>query len=149
MSYKENTPDHILKLIDLANVKGVKIKYLKREKLDKFTGNRPHNGVVLKSEYRDYHYVKRFEAFSNKFVSKQTGNLVILLDQIVDPQNLGSIIRTSFFLGVDHMLVNKKNKPPISAAVGKVSSGASECCELYAIKNIKSFLRGKFIPITF
>jgi 21S rRNA (GM2251-2'-O)-methyltransferase len=142
MSFKDNTPDQVQKLIELANAKNVKIKYLKRDKLDKFTGNRPHNGVVLKTEYRDYHYIRHFDAFKNKFVSKQTGNLLILLDQIVDPQNLGSIIRTSFFLGVDHILANKKNKSPISAAVGKVSSGASECCELYAVKNIKVFLKG-------
>jgi 21S rRNA (GM2251-2'-O)-methyltransferase len=143
IGFKDNMPDHIQKLIEFAQIKNVKVKYLKREKLDRFTGNRPHNGVVLKSDFRVYHYIKRFEGFQGKYISKQVGNLIVLLDQIIDPQNLGSIIRTSLFIGADHIMLNKKNKPPISAAVSKVSSGASECVELHAIKNIKSFLKGK------
>jgi 21S rRNA (GM2251-2'-O)-methyltransferase len=62
------------------------------------------------------------------------------LDQIVDPQNFGSIIRSSFFLGSDAILVNRKNRPPISSAVCKVSSGASECTELFAVKGVRDFL---------
>jgi len=108
MSYKENTPDQIQKLIDLAKEKNIKVKYLVKEKLDKFTGSRPHNGLVLKTEPRDYIYVSKFSGFSDKFITKKEGNLIVLLDQIVDPQNFGSIIRSAFFLGADHILVNKK-----------------------------------------
>lgn len=107
--------------------------------MDKFTGNRPHNGVILKSYPREYKAIREFKQFSDS-LGKRNGNLVILLDQIIDPQNLGSIIRSAVFLGADHVLVNKKNKPPISAAVAKVSSGASECIQLGAVRTIKPFL---------
>ena len=96
--------------------------------------------MVLKTDPRDYIYISQFDMFREKFITKEKGNLIILLDQIVDPQNLGSIVRSSFFLGVDKILLNKRNKPSLSSAVSKVSSGASECVEMYAVKNIKNFI---------
>lgn len=139
MSYKQNTPIHIERIVDLAKAKNIKIKYLTAIKMDKFTGDRPHNGLVLKSESRDYLFVKSFDAFKT-ILQKPKGNFFILLDQIVDPQNLGSIIRTAFYLGTDGILLNKNNKPPLGATVCKVSSGASECLDLYSLKSVKTFL---------
>ena len=140
MNFRENTPDKIMKIVEIAQSKNIKIKWLTREKLDKFTGGRPHNGLVLKSHPRDYVYIKSFAPFAEKFINKPEGNLLVLLDQIVDPQNFGSIIRSAFFLGSDALLMNKNNKPPISSTVCKVSSGASECIDLFAVKNIRKFL---------
>lgn len=152
MNYKDNTPDHIQKLINLAKNKNVSVKYLVKviyiffifqDKLEKFTGNRPHNGCVLKGETRDYVSLKSFDYFLANQLKKPKGNLIVLLDQIVDPQNFGSIIRSAFFLGADYVMVNRIRKTPISAAVAKVSSGASECMDLYSVRNIKTFLSGK------
>jgi 21S rRNA (GM2251-2'-O)-methyltransferase len=140
MNFRENTPDNVQRIIELAQSKNVKVKYLVRDKMDRFTGGRPHNGLVLKSQPREYIFVSNFGTFVEKFVHKKEGNLLILLDQIVDPQNFGSVIRSAFFLGSDAVLMNKNNKPPLSATVCKVSSGASECLDLFAVKNIRKFL---------
>jgi predicted rRNA methylase len=140
MNFRENTPDKIKRIIDIAQSKNIKVKWLTRDKLDKFTGGRPHNGLVLKSQPRDYVYIKSFAPFAEKFINKPEGNLLVLLDQIVDPQNFGSVIRSAFFLGSDALLMNKNNKPPISSTVCKVSSGASECIDLFAVKNLRKFL---------
>ena len=140
MNFRENTPDNVQRIIELAKSKNVKVKYLVRDKMDRFTGGRPHNGLVLKSQPREYIYVSNFSTFVEKFVHKKEGNLLILLDQIVDPQNFGSVIRSAFFLGSDAVLMNKNNKPPLSATVCKVSSGASECLDLFAVKNMRKFL---------
>lgn len=115
--------------------------------MEKFTGNRPHNGAVLKSESRDYLSVNTFEHFRKSYIKKQKGNLIVILDQIVDPQNFGSILRTGFFLGVDHIMVNRIRKTPISAGVAKVSSGASECMDLFSLRNLKYFLSGIFLNL--
>lgn len=87
--------------------------------------------------------MSNFNTFLEKFKKKDTGNLIVVLDQIVDPQNFASIVRSAFFLGVDFIMINKVNKPPLSSTVSKVSSGASECTDLFSIKNIKNFLGGK------
>jgi 21S rRNA (GM2251-2'-O)-methyltransferase len=86
--------------------------------------------------------MSNFNNFLEKFRKKENGNLIVVLDQIVDPQNFGSVIRTAFFLGADFIMLNKLNKPPISSTVSKVSSGASECVDLFSIKNLKNFLTG-------
>ena len=41
-------------------------------------------------------------------------------------------------------MVNRIRKTPISSGVAKVSSGASECMDLFSLKNIKHFISGKF-----
>ena len=141
-NFKENIPDHVQKILDLAKTKDAKVKYTSRDRLDKITGGRPHNGVVLKSDIRDYIYINNFAYLeNNKFIPKGEGNLFILLDQIVDPQNFGSVIRSAVFLGADAILLNRKNRPPSSATVCKVSSGASECVDLFAIKSLRPFLK--------
>lgn len=56
---------------------------------------------------------------------------MLFLDQITDPQNLGSIARSALFLGIDAIIVNNKNKCPLSPAVNKVSAGAIEYLQFY------------------
>lgn len=99
--------------------------------------------MVLKGESREYNSIKTFDYFVANNLKNKTGNLIVLLDQIVDPQNFGSIIRSACYLGADYIFVNRIRKSPINAAVAKVSSGASECMELYSVKNLKYFLSGK------
>mmetsp|Transcript_11857 Transcript_11857/g.21141 ORF Transcript_11857/g.21141 Transcript_11857/m.21141 type:complete len:189 (+) Transcript_11857:1622-2188(+) len=51
---------------------------------------------------------------------------ILLLDKIQDPQNLGAILRTAFFLGVEHIVLSSKKTAPVSETVSRVSSGALE-----------------------
>jgi tRNA G18 (ribose-2'-O)-methylase SpoU len=67
----------------------------------------------------------------------------VLLDKVIDPQNFGSIIRTSAFYGVDKLIVNKKSRPSLSPAVINVSAGATELIDIYDLKHFKSFVQGK------
>ena len=59
----------------------------------------------------------------------------LALDEIVDPQNLGSLCRTSRFLGAS-VLVSAKNSAPLSAAASKASAGAIEEAPVYAVPNL-------------
>ena len=141
INYKTNTPEHLLPIIYIAENKKIKITYQNKEKLDRYTGGRPHNGMVLKTLKREYIFSKRLEAIKHKAKLKEKGNLIVVFDQIVDPQNFGSIVRTAFFLGADLLIVNKANRPPLSPTVSKVSSGAIECLDIYAVKSLKKFLK--------
>lgn len=124
---------------DLANSLNIAITDTSSDKLSLFTGNRDTQGAVLKSEKKDYYYIRKPEKFFNS-LNKHDSNLLVLLDQVVDPQNFGSIIRSSFFLGADCVMVNKYNKCNISPALAKISSGASEVIPLITVKFIKLFL---------
>ncbi|KAL0140821.1 RNA methyltransferase [Mucor lusitanicus] len=65
----------------------------------------------------------------------------IALDEVQDPQNLGSIMRTAYFLGVDGVLLCSKNSAPLSPAVSKVSSGAIEMMDIYSTPNLVKLLK--------
>lgn len=59
---------------------------------------------------------------------------------MTDPMNMGSILRSSLFLGVDGIFVNYLNAGGLTSVVSKVSSGALEFIPLYSVRNIKVFL---------
>jgi len=139
-SHKINPSSNINKLIKIALNKNIQVYFLTKGKLDRLSNNRPNNGVVLACELRKYLELKLFSEFKEKYLKKTKGNLTVLVDKVNDPQNLGSIIRSSFFIGADHIILNKQNSPPISPAVAKVSSGASEFYDLFAVKFVKNFL---------
>ncbi|KAF9409214.1 hypothetical protein BGZ94_002027, partial [Podila epigama] len=65
----------------------------------------------------------------------------IALDEVVDPQNLGAILRTSMFLGVDGVVVCAKNSAPLSAVVAKASAGALEARPTYSVRSLMKFLK--------
>ena len=67
-------------------------------------------------------------------------NLWLCLDQITDPQNLGSILRAAHFFNIDGVIIPKKNSAPLSPAVAKVSSGAVEWLNICEVSDIPGFL---------
>ncbi|KAI9671946.1 MAG: hypothetical protein M1817_002323 [Caeruleum heppii] len=66
--------------------------------------------------------------------------LVLLLDSILDPGNLGSIIRSAFFLGVDALAVSTRNTAPLSNVTLKASAGAAEFLPLLSVAHPSAFL---------
>lgn len=72
--------------------------------------------------------------------TKKGGLFILFLDGITDPQNFGSILRTAMFIGVDAVVVNKKNACGLTPVVSKVSSGALEFMPIYSVKFVQKFL---------
>ena len=63
-----------------------------------------------------------------------------MLDEVLDPQNLGALLRTSHYLGVDKVIVCAKNSAPLSPSVSKASSGAMEVMTIYSANNLMRFI---------
>jgi len=79
-----------------------------------------------------------------------TGKFYIFLDQVTDPQNFGSILRSAMFIGVDGVIVNKANSCGLTPVVSKVSSGALEFIPLYSVKFVSHFFSdAKKSPLNF
>jgi hypothetical protein len=112
--------------------------------MDSFTANRDHNGILLKVEQREFIHMKENKKFFES-LKKPAGNIIVLLDKIIDPQNFGSIVRTCFYYGIDYLIVNKLNRPAISPAVSQVSLGTSELMSLHCVKSFNTFVMGKII----
>lgn len=66
----------------------------------------------------------------------------LALDQVVDPQNLGAILRSSHFLDVDGVILTEKETAPLSKSVSKASSGALEVMDnLFLTTSLQRFLK--------
>ncbi|MDT8427381.1 MAG: 23S rRNA (guanosine(2251)-2'-O)-methyltransferase RlmB [Pseudomonadales bacterium] len=66
--------------------------------------------------------------------------LLLVLDAITDPHNLGACLRTADAAGVDAVIVPKDNSAPLNMTVRKVASGAAETVKLYTVTNLSRTL---------
>ena len=57
--------------------------------------------------------------------------LILILDNIIDPRNLGACIRSAAVIGVDAVIINKHQCAPINAVAHKVSVGGAEVIEIF------------------
>ena len=81
---------------------------------------------------------------------KIEGKFYLFLDQVTDPQNFGSILRSALFIGVDGVIVNKTNACGLTPVVSRVSSGALEFIPLYSVKFVSHFFEdAKKDPLNF
>lgn len=134
-SVDEKFKDQILSLY--KNVELVDKEYLNR-----ITNFKNHQGIVIDVE--DFKF-SSLEEILNVHKEKNTKAFIVVLDNIEDPQNLGSLIRTSVCAGVDGIIIPKNHSANITDTVYKVSCGAInhiKICEVVnindAIKKIKS-----------
>ena len=95
-----------------------------------------HQGVALKLKERQHQGLKEFVTK----VEKLSNSIVVAVDEVFDPQNLGSILRASECFGVSGLLWSKNRGASVTPAVTKVSVGASELVPLVPVSNLRSAL---------
>eukprot|EP00475_Leptophrys_vorax_P037703 TRINITY_DN6533_c0_g1_i6.p1 TRINITY_DN6533_c0_g1~~TRINITY_DN6533_c0_g1_i6.p1 ORF type:complete len:765 (-),score=216.62 TRINITY_DN6533_c0_g1_i6:633-2738(-) len=137
---KDVSLDAIMKLARNANVH---IKRVSKHDLNVLSDNRPHNGVVLQAGSMSDTIA---DLGDNPPVIEeapvgQTPPIWIAVDQVMDPQNLGAILRNAFYFGVSGVILCKKNCSPVSSVVCKVSAGASEFLNLRYCSSMPRLLR--------
>ena len=76
------------------------------------------------------------------FVSTGINNpLILILDNIIDPRNLGACIRSAAVIGVDALIINKHHCAPINAIAHKVSAGGAEVIKIFHVTNLINCLK--------
>jgi len=123
-------------IIDLAREKGIRVEFLDRFKLDKISETKHHQGAIAISE--DFHY-SSLEDILNK--DNDSPLFILLLDNIEDPHNLGSIIRVAECLGVDGIVIPSKRAAEVNSTVIKVSAGATSYVKIAMVNNINDVIR--------
>lgn len=111
---------------------------------DRNTNIERSNKWMLKVTRRYHNPIRNIENFYSNL--KLNGNFIVFIDQIVDPQNFGSIIKSCIYFGVDHLIVNKNNKIPLSPALAYVSNGGSESMSIQSVDDLVGFFnKGKML----
>jgi 23S rRNA (guanosine2251-2'-O)-methyltransferase len=111
----------IKEIVEIARQKKIPIEFHRKQYLNELAGNFNHQGVV--GLHQAYVYadldvlIKNRSKFSNF-------DLILVLDSIMDPQNLGSIIRTAHCLGANGVIIPEDRAASITAAVIKASAGS-------------------------
>ena len=96
-----------------------------------------HQGFVTISEALQE---PNFDWFLEK--NKATSHLIlVLLDQVTDPQNVGAIARSSAALGAHGMILQSRNAPKLDGVLAKAASGATEYIPIFRVTNIARAIR--------
>lgn len=111
----------VQKIMKLASDHGIPVEFTGREKVEKLAPRRVHQGVV--GLCREHAYATVEDVLANRH-KKSRYNLVIILDSITDPQNLGSIIRTAHCCGANGVIIPGNRAASVTASVAKASAGA-------------------------
>ena len=124
-------------ILNLAKEKKLVVKEVDRKKLDSLSGGMVHQGIVAKITPYSYYEVSDI---LNDAKEKGESPFVIILDELEDPHNLGSIIRTAELCGVHGIIIPKRRNVGITSTVFKSSVGAIEHVKVAKVTNINSVI---------
>lgn len=112
-------------------VQGLKAKKGSKQLLTEMAGTEHHQGVVARVKSRPSLALAHF--FDK--------NLLLALDGVIDPQNMGAILRTAEAFGVEGVIWSKNRCCGMTPAVSKASAGASEIIPFAEVSNLAEALR--------
>ena len=119
-------------VLSMNLVPEIQINILKKQDLDSILEDKTtHQGIIIETKPLTY------PTFDN-ILEKE--NLIIALDQVTDPQNVGAIIRSVKFFGGKTILITKDHSAEINGALAKSASGALEYIDIIKVTNLSMSL---------
>lgn len=124
-------------LVSALKKAGIDIVFQNNKELDNLTNNANHQGIVA--------LIKRYEYYSFESIleaaKKESNPLIILLDEIYDPHNLGAIIRSCDAFGVCGIIVKKRNQAKLDSTIAKTSAGAINYVKVAQVPNLVNAIK--------
>lgn len=120
-------------VIDLAKENGIQFQFVPKKKLESLVDTQNHQGIV--ASVAAYEYAELEDLFK---VAEERGEepFFLLLDEIEDPHNLGSILRTADCAGAHGVIIPKRRAVGLTATVAKASTGAIEYVPVVRVTNL-------------
>lgn len=131
----EGAREHRLREInDLARVNGIRVERLPRENFNRLVGDVNHQGVFAHAASADY--------VSPDEILDDAGEipLLVLLDGVEDPRNLGAVLRTAECAGVDGVLIPERRAVGLTETVAKSAAGATEYVKVAKVQNLNRLI---------
>ena len=115
-------------------LRGAPVQTAPAEEIERRAGSPDHQGVC--AEVEPYRYADAAELLAREDA------LIVALDEIQDPQNLGAICRTAECAGATGVVIPERRSAEVTPAVCKASAGAVEHLALARVRNLADFLLG-------
>lgn len=122
--------DRIQSVVDLAKSRGVPVRFEEREQIDRLVGTREHQGIAALAA------AKRTSELEDLLAAKTERGLLVLLDGVEDPHNLGAIVRTSLAAGAQGVIVPERRAAGLTDTVERASAGALAHLPVARVKNL-------------
>ena len=131
---RERHDDRLEKLIAQCREKGVRVRSESREQLTQVAETSGHQGVVAYVQPQEFLAIE--DLFAADPANPNTARLVLALDGVEDPQNLGALLRVADGAGVDGVVITERRSAPLSPAAVKASAGAAEHLRIARVVNL-------------
>ncbi len=122
--------ERIEELVRLARQRGISVRFEDRAQIERLAGTSQHQGVVALVAARE---ALALEDLLGKCA--QPG-LIVVLDGVEDPRNLGAIVRTALAAAADGVVIPERRAAGLTEAVARASAGALEHLPVARVKNI-------------
>ncbi|AMA63361.1 23S rRNA (guanosine(2251)-2'-O)-methyltransferase RlmB [Kurthia gibsonii] len=126
----------IAELLELAKERGIVVQFVPKQKVDGLTSEN-HQGVV--ASVAAYNYAELNDIFA---IAEERGEdpFILILDELEDPHNLGSIMRTADAVGAHGIIIPKRRSVALTAVVAKASTGAIEYIPTVRVGNLSQIV---------
>jgi 23S rRNA (guanosine2251-2'-O)-methyltransferase len=121
----------IQEIVELARANATPVRFEPRDALDRMAGGGAHQGVVALGAAKKYADVGNIAPH---------GKLLVILDGIEDPHNLGAIVRTAHAAGADAVVIPERRAAGLTETVAKSAAGALEHLPIARVTNINRTL---------
>ncbi|HWF38409.1 MAG TPA: 23S rRNA (guanosine(2251)-2'-O)-methyltransferase RlmB [Candidatus Acidoferrales bacterium] len=117
-------------IVRLAKSRGVSVRFEERQQLDRLVGTAEHQGIVALGA------AKSVLGLDDLLHDKSGHGLLVLLDGVEDPHNLGAIVRTSLAAGAAGVVIPERRAAGLSDTVERASAGALAHLPVARVKNL-------------
>jgi 23S rRNA (guanosine2251-2'-O)-methyltransferase len=129
---RDRTDNRLQRLIDACRETGVRLRFEPREELTRLAKTAAHQGVVAIVRAREFLELEDLLESPDSAAPR----LILALDGIEDPQNLGALLRTADASAVDGVVLTERRAAPLSAVAVKASAGAAEHVRIARVVNL-------------
>ena len=121
----------IQEIVELCRAGSVPVRFEPRESLDRASNGAPHQGVIAFGAAHSYRELEEVI---------EGAKLLVILDGVEDPHNLGAIIRTAHAAGARAVVIAERRSAPLTETVAKAAAGAVEHLPVTRVANVSQAL---------
>lgn len=125
-------------IIQAANERRISVNRIDKQKMGNMAQDSSHQGVLL--EVGSYQYADIDDILSHA-ASRSEDPLILMLDLLHGPQNIGSLLRTAEICGIHGVIIQDRHAPDITPAVTQYSAGATEHLLIAQVTNLVSSIQ--------